>query len=199
MQKPPETTLQPPGAGLPWWELAALRCGFRFDCMTTSHDKAMRRFMREADRILSLVAGLDPRQGARRVLIGRITAIEDSSRFWSVYMVLDHLNIVDSQIVRIVELLLSGQEAGADFLIQDVKPDAEAGPESLDAFKRGVQYYESTLGTREKLKSSHRHVHPWFGAIDAHAWHCLAGIHHGIHRRQIARILRELDTERSRI
>lgn len=53
-------------------------------------------------------SGLPPLElliGKERVLIKRITGIEDSSRFWSVYMVLDHLLIVDRLTIKIMESL----------------------------------------------------------------------------------------------
>jgi hypothetical protein len=192
MTQLPEVNLQAPGAGLPWWELTALRWAFRYARVTTSDERAMREFRREADRILSLVDGLDDQQGSKRVLIRRITAIEDSSRFWSVFMALDHLRIVNNQIIEIVEMLLSEEDPREDFLIEDVKPKVDAGPEAVGAFESCVRRYESRLSSRESMRSARRHVHPWFGPIDAHAWHCLAGIHHAIHRRQIVRILRGL-------
>jgi hypothetical protein len=42
------------------------------------------------------------------------------------------------------------------------------------------------------------HAHPWFGPLNAHGWHCLAAIHHTLHRRQLTAILRALSSERLR-
>jgi len=184
--------LQPPGAGLPWWELMTLRCGFRYARMAICDEQAMRRFKLQADRIISLTAKLDRRQGTQRVLIPRITGIEDSSRFWSIFMVLDHLCIVNEQIILIVQTLMDAKDLRQAFRIEGVKPDPGVGPETMEAYADCVRRYESELAPRVPLKSRGRHVHPWFGPIDAHAWHCLAGIHHSIHRRQIVLILQRL-------
>jgi hypothetical protein len=40
-----------------------------------------------------------------------------------------------------------------------------------------------------------RHPHPWFGPMTAHDWHCLAAIHHRVHRRQLERIVGKLTDE----
>jgi hypothetical protein len=56
------------------------------------------------------------------VLINRIARIEDSSRYWSVFMVLDHLRIVDEGITRIVEELTNDRPFAREVRIQDAKP-----------------------------------------------------------------------------
>lgn len=33
-----------------------------------------------------------------------------------------------------------------------------------------------------------RAAHPWFGPIDVFRWHCLLGVHQGIHRVQLERV-----------
>jgi hypothetical protein len=55
--------LQPPGAGLPTSELAYLRIVFRFACIVTSQNAAMRRFKLERDKIVSLARSVAVTQG----------------------------------------------------------------------------------------------------------------------------------------
>lgn len=47
----------------------------------------------------------------------------------------------------------------------------------------------ATLSTVRNFKTRARFPHPWFGPMDAHGWHALAGGHMSIHRVQIERIL----------
>ncbi|MBX3389322.1 MAG: hypothetical protein KF691_07680 [Phycisphaeraceae bacterium] len=42
---------------------------------------------------------------AERVLIPRLRGLEDSSRYWSVWMMLDHLRIVNSQVAMVIASL----------------------------------------------------------------------------------------------
>ena len=187
--------LQPPGAGL-HSELAYLRIVFRFACIVTSQNAAMRRFKLERDKIVSLARSVAATQGTVRVLINRIAGIEDSSRYWSVFMVLDHLRIVDEGITRIVEELTNDRPFAREARIQDVKPIIDAGPNVVDRFIKSVAAYEATVYRLGRLGRRVRHPHPWFGPMTAHDWHCLAGIHHGLHRRQIERIKQALENER---
>src|ERR1700730_4414864 len=181
-------TLQPPGAGLPAFEVAWLRVYFRLACGVTSQNAAMQRFKLEGEKIVSLARSVPATQGTVRVLIDRITGIEDSSRYWSVFMVLDHLRIVDEGITRIIEDLSNDRPFAREVRFEGVKPGFDAGPNVLDRFVKSVAAYEATVNRLGKLGRRVRHPHPWFGPMTAHDWHCLAGIHHGVHRRQIERI-----------
>ena len=130
--------LQPPGAGLPTSELAYLRIVFRFACIVTSQNAAMWRFKLERDKIVSLARSVAAIQGTVRVLINRIAGIEDSSRYGSVFMVLDHLRIVDEGITRIVEELTNDRPFAREVRIQDVKPSIDAGPNVVDSLNQSL-------------------------------------------------------------
>lgn len=185
---PSAHTLQPPGAGLPFLEIAWLKPAFKVKCLTMSDEAASALFREETQKILRLVETTPIARAGAPVLIKRVAGIEDSSRNWSVYMVLDHLRIVDEGIARLVEALTRGATPGHVTRIQDVKPGLDTGPETIGAFTDAVENYEATVRRLGKLGRSARHAHPWFGPMTAHEWHCLAGVHHGAHRQQIERI-----------
>ncbi len=181
-------TLQPPGAGLPFFEIVWLRPAFKLKCMVTSQAAASQTFRVEAERILRLVRTTPIKQCGIPVLIERVRGIEDSSRNWSIYMVLDHLRIVDEGFAKTVDALTKGETLMREARIQDVKPSPDAGPETIERFNTAVQVYEVTVKRLGTLGRSARHAHPWFGHLTAHEWHCLAGLHHGAHRQQVERI-----------
>ncbi len=181
-------TLQPPGAGLPFLEIAWLKPAFKLKCRAMSDEAASALFREETRKILRLVETTPISRAGTPVLIKRVTGIEDSSRNWSVYMVLDHLRIVDEGIARLVEALTRGAIPGHVTRIQDVKPGRDSGPETIGRFTDAVEDYETTVSRVGKLGRAARHAHPWFGPMTAHEWHCLAGVHHRAHRQQIERI-----------
>jgi hypothetical protein len=185
-------TLHAPGAGLPAFELAYLRIGFRCAFILTSQDAARRTFRREAEKIVSLARSASVSQGAVRVLIDRFLGIEDSSRYWSVFMVLDHLCIVDEDVIRAIEALTEEGHYAQESRIQDVKPNPTAGPDAIDRFVQSVAAYEATVSRLGKLGRDARRPHAWFGPMTARDWHCFAGIRHWVHRRQIERIKKAL-------
>src|SRR5712671_4616375 len=97
-----EPKLAPPGAGLPRSELLIGRWLFALRRATGSRESCNARFQRERETIRALVRPLDVDFAARRVLIERPRGLEDSSRFWSVWMTLDHLRIVHHSMIRVI-------------------------------------------------------------------------------------------------
>ena len=180
--------LQPPGAGLPFHEQAVAKMIARLIWPFETQTKAMERFKREADMILELVGSIPSEQAGIPVLIKRFIGIEDSSRHWSIFMVLDHLRIVDECIAQIIKAINNDHPYGKEIRIQDVKPNINANSASVGAFANTVASFGKTIHQLGTLNRNLSHPHPWFGLLNAHGWLCLAGFHHRIHRRQIERI-----------
>ncbi len=182
--------LAQPGAGLPAIELLISRLIFAVTRSTDSRWSALRRVVAEATRICALVGALDDAKGSRRVLVPRLLGLEDSSRLWSPFMVVEHLVIVDTNMFRIMTDLVSGRTHPHEARIADFKPAPAAGRNALVSFQKLVGDFEANVPRWPDLHTSCRHAHPWFGPLDAHGWLCLAGMHHAIHRRQLERILK---------
>jgi hypothetical protein len=182
--------LAPPGAGVPARELIWVRPAFVLMRLCTPDTSALARFRREADKMTSWVASIPAEEAARQVLIKRVVGIEDSSRYWSAFMVLEHLRIVNEIVVRIIETLAAGRPFAVEIRTADVKPSASVKPEVLSHFTAGVNAYVNRVPPALRKRSTMRHAHPWFGPLTAHGWHCLAAIHHTLHRRQLSTILR---------
>ena len=187
--------LESPGAGLLALELALLQTLFRCACAVISLEGGLGWFKFEARKITVLAGSVSTEQGALPVLIDRVVGIEDSSRYWSVFMVLDHLRIVDEGMTQIIQALTDDRLFGQEVRIQDAKPSPQSGPETIGRFLNAVDGYESIVTRLGILGRRVRHPHPWFGPMTAHDWHCLAAIHHWVHRRQLERIVRKLPQE----
>jgi hypothetical protein len=187
--------LEPPGTGLPAFELTWLRILFRLACRLITKDLGLRWFTSESRKIVALANRVSAARGTVPVLIDRIAGIEDSSRYWSVFMVLDHVRIVDEGITLIVRTLTSGHPFPQEIRIQDVKPNPASGPETIARLFSTVDTYESTITRLGTLGRITRHAHPWFGPMTAHDWHCLSAVHHWVHRRQLERIVGTLSNE----
>lgn len=184
-----EPRLASPGAGLPLPELVASRCLLTLMRWTGSRRSFDARFARERGRIGRLVRDCDAIAGSRRVLIRRIPGLEDSSRYWSVWMTLDHLRIVNESIASLIGELVRGVTPAGAASIAAVKPSVAAGPEVMAAYEASCAALAEVVAASPTLSTAVRFPHPWFGPLDAAAWHALAGVHMGIHRSQIERIL----------
>ena len=184
--------LDKPGAGLPAIELLVARAMFAVKRRITTSAQATDQFASEQSLILQLAKKSSPEAASRPVLIDRIRGIEDSSRFWSIYMTIDHLNIVNEAISGAIGALVAGHVPPTATSTADVKPSPETGGEVLDRFETVCSRYLHSIESHSNLKTEHRYPHPWFGPMNAAEWHQLAAFHMALHRRQIEKILAKL-------
>ena len=191
-----EPTLGAPGAGLPEAELFIARLLFAFKRWTGSRGSFDARFRKERELIRAMVSKCDTESGARRVLIRRPPGLEDSSRFWSVWMTLEHLRIVNEACARVIAALTQGAVPEGRASTADVKPGADATAAVNAPYEKSCDDLLSIVAASPDLKTSVRFPHPWFGPLDAAGWHALAAGHMGIHRVQIERIIAGLASER---
>lgn len=189
MTTPQEPDLAPPGAGLPRLELLVARIHFALLRRTGSRRTFDVRIARERERIRMLLRRCNPEVGTRRVLIRRVPGLEDSSRYWSVWMTLDHLRIVNELLARLIGELARDVTPPGAASTAAVKPNADAGPEVVAAYEASCDALAAAVAASPKLDTRARYPHPWFGPLDAAGWHALAGVHMGIHRVQLQRIL----------
>jgi DinB superfamily len=190
MHTSPAPQLAAPGAGLPTIELVIARLLFRLKRATGNEAAFRAAYLQERERIHSLVAPLDRTTAEARVLIKRLPGLEDSSRYWSVGMTLDHLRIVNQAITQIVSALYLGIVPPGRASTAEVKPDPSVGPEVVTDYEASCDAWLATLDKAPSIPSTTRFPHPWFGPLDAKGWTALQALHLAIHRRQIEQILR---------
>lgn len=188
-----ENQLEAPGAGLPPGEaFISKHLVLPLLGLTMTRKRAVSVFLAEGHRALELARSIDKSDIARRVLIDRFLGIEDSSRFWSAAMALDHLIIVGKGIAMTIQQLSAGEVPSRPAKIQDVKPNPETGAEILDTFESWLGEYAETGWLELPYPQHPRFEHPWFGPMNAAQWLKLNALHNGIHRKQIEKIIEGL-------
>ncbi len=188
--KPP--SLAAPGAGLPLPELWMARAIFAMKRLLSTREAITERFQQESSAIRSLLARCDPALRGKRVLIPRLRGLEDSSRFWSVWMTLEHLRITNSVFATLITSLAHGRVPSKQASTADVKPRSDVTVEVEAAFEASCEAMLSAVAAVPNLRTAARYAHPWFGALDAAGWHALSAAHLGIHRQQLAKIIAAL-------
>jgi hypothetical protein len=184
-----EPKLAPPGAGLPKVELLVARALFAWRQIRGNRDFFTADFQREREAIRALVRDCDAESGARRVLIDRVPGLEDSSRYWSVWMTLEHLRIIHTGISRTIGALAKGVVPPGKANTAAVKPVPDIGEAVVAEYEKSCDKLLETVAAISNLKTTARFAHPWFGPLDASGWHAMAGTHLAIHRQQIEQIL----------
>ncbi|MAS93004.1 MAG: hypothetical protein CMO55_07375 [Verrucomicrobiales bacterium] len=184
--------LDAPGAGLPALELFIARLMFSRKRKAGNRESFTRLFENERKAIRQLVERCPEEKRSERVLIKRIRGLEDSSRYWSVWMTLDHLRITNSAMGGAIALLGQGKVPDRKADTAAVKPSPEVGQEIEAAYEKSCDFVLSSVSGVDDLKTEMTYAHPWFGQMDAAGWNALTGFHMGIHRAQIEKILTEM-------
>lgn len=182
--------LAPPGAGIPRVERAVGGTLLRLRRWFGSPARSAAQFAREREAIADLCRGRPAPALGTRVLIRRLRGLEDSSRYWSVYMTLDHLRIVNDSITGVIAELAAGRVPPGQASTAAVKPGERVGADVVPAYEAACDRLTSLCASRIELRTQVRFAHPWFGPLDAAGWQAMSAMHMGIHRAQVACILR---------
>jgi hypothetical protein len=186
---PTPPKLAAPGAGLPMIERFFARLMIRWKTSRTSREAATAMFATERAAILRLLDSINPVSLATPVLIKRLPGLEDSSRYWSLLMTVDHLRIVNRQIAEVIACLTSGKIPQRAASTAAVKPSETVDFPVITAFEEACRNFESVVAAQANLKTTLKFAHPWFGPMDAAGWHFMTGFHMGLHRKQMELIL----------
>ncbi len=186
MPAPDPPSLQPPGAGLPWWE----RLGAKHIVVPLAVRRmkdsagAAKLFQEEGQRVLAIWDTIPAERLAERVLVKRLPGMEDSSRHWSAAMTVEHLNIVGFGVRRMIDGLRQGVVPSRGPRIEDVKPTGAVPPAEVRAeFVRLLS--EAATDPVVVPGEGAKALHPWFGPLEAFRWRCMMVVHQQLHRKQL--------------
>lgn len=138
-----------------------------------------------------------------RALVPAQRGLEDSSRFWSIAMTLQHLMIVGAGLQKFIIELGLGQKP------TQVADTALVKPENLEYDLNIISdYKEFTENIIPNIKSTTSknlsdlnlkltHAHPWFGEMTAKDWFWLIGAHMGLHLKQIREIKKAIKQDQA--
>jgi hypothetical protein len=177
--------LAPPGAGLPKIERFVANRMIRWKAARTTRDQATAVFVQQREAILRLLKDQDQTTLAHPVLIKRLPGLEDSSRYWSLLMVVDHLRIVNRDIAEVIASLGAGRLPEREASIAAVKPNPQVSHTVIAEFEQGCSDFTSIVAAVPDLKTSLKFPHPWFGPMDAATWHFMTAFHMQLHFKQM--------------
>lgn len=190
-----EPKLAPPGAGIPWIAKVVLRLYVNpFVAGKEPLAASRARFEKKHDRVLEEYRSIPEALRERRTLVPPQRGLEDSSRYWSAAMVLEHLEIVGRSISEGIIKLARDQDPAMVADTAKVKPPGvRSAEEILSSFQAWRGGALAEIDSRVTDFSSKRTMdHPWFGPLTARKWFWLLGIHADIHLRQIRAIRKGL-------
>jgi hypothetical protein len=189
--EPTPPKLAPPGTGIPIYQKLFLRLYVNpFVAGREPIEKMRARAERKHENLRDAYLAIPEGLRAKKVLVPPQTGLEDSSRYWSAAMVLEHVEIVGSAMVEVMAKLKNGQVPEVKADTATVKPHGVLTADKIFAsYERWRAGVFSALDTRGgDFKSSRTFGHPWFGAFSARKWLWVLGIHAELHIKQLAAI-----------
>lgn len=187
----PEPKLAPPGAGVSLPERLIFR--FVMNPLVAGRENPKTsdaRFERLHEKIEKTFREIPADLRGKKILVPRQLGLEDSSRFWSAAMVLEHLEIVDRGIAEMVVELSHERRIVRKVDTALVKPVGYLNPdEALVKFMAVKAELLPSIHVRVgNYNSKMTHDHPWFGPFNARKWNWLLGMHASVHLKQLCAI-----------
>lgn len=186
--------LDPPGFGLPIIQEFVLRyVAFPILRRVFTWEKASERFISEGERIRTKINSIPVERRTKRVLAPRLMGIEDSSRYWSLSMTLEHILIVSTGVLQLIGGLSRGEKFEYVVDTAKVKPDSSSAEDIEQRFAELIESFSSRVNEGVVNRDINNcHVHPWFGCLNPHGWVVMLAIHQFVHRRQVEKICSRL-------
>lgn len=187
--------LDKPGAGVPFWQRIFFTYYLARVVAAKSDWKANREgFLILSRKLLEEVRDLDNTALTTRVLVPKQPGLEDSSRYWSAAMVLEHLCITHKPMADMSVALSKGIVPDSDIDTASVKPKGDQDPrQTIDQFRSLVMSLPDSMDSRVGDRNSKvTKYHPWFGPFNALQWQWLLMSHSAIHLRQMREITKQL-------
>jgi hypothetical protein len=197
-------SLDKPGAGIPLIARIMLRTVVKnLVIRSRSWVECEKQILSTHRKILRELENINLELLTTRALVPSQRGLEDSSRYWSIAMTLQHLIIVGAGLQTFII------ELGQKIKPQQVADTALVKPEDqvyklqiIDEYKNFtenlIQNLETNTGKKlSQLDTSLTHKHPWFGSMNAKDWFWLIGTHMGLHLQQIREIKKAIQLEQT--
>ena len=191
-QEPP-IKLAAPGDGISFPQRLLMTFYVRpFVAEKAKIEDSKKRFIKISEKILKEIEGLSETQMTQQVLVPPQKGLEDSSRFWSIAMTLEHLGIVGRKMILGIEMISAGHKPPQKVEIAKYKPINEmSAQESIQDFQKFI----TTDFSNMKISNPDSPItlrHPWFGEMKTKGFVWLLGVHQGLHLQQIREIKKGL-------
>ncbi|WP_246221612.1 DinB family protein [Marichromatium bheemlicum] len=153
----------PAGLRLPVRKRLVPGLALRAYAALASPGAVLRLFRREAELACAIAVGLDEARGRCALRIRRVAGLEPGGRDWSVYMVLDHLVMVNTAVTALVHALCASPGHRVEITSVDATPHLDAGPDRIDALRASVEHHTEVI---ERLGVLHgRESYPILGSV----------------------------------
>lgn len=162
----------------------------------TSKQKVEKQALQYLDDYLELSNSISHESASCLVKIPKIKGIDENSKDWSFYMLLEHLSLVNSSISAIVYQLCLDQKLHGLALIdikKDVSPSCDASFKQVSLFEQTIKnHFYNLVELPDNLRTTRKVEHPLLGELNAHMWNCALAFHLKEHYKQAKYIVEQV-------
>ena len=154
-----------------------------------SKGRAIKMLRASSERVIAIAEHAGPARAFEPETVPRLIGIQNVSRDWSVMMVIEHLTLVNRDVLKLIGALKDDVTPRGELDLEDYRPDLDLGWDAIDRHRDVLADLDSLVSSASSLQSVAYFRHPWFGMLNAHQWLCFAAFHQRIHLRQAQRIV----------
>jgi hypothetical protein len=144
-----------------------------------------------AGKLVALIARVPAGKRHIKVLVDPINGLEDSSRYWSLNDLMEHVLIVHRQVEDVILKLASGIVPQGTASTAAVKPrgtDRDLLEEFSD-YEPGLLAQLDDKVRNLNFNSALTFRHPWMGLLTARQWYWILSVHQAVHYKQAKEIV----------
>ena len=175
--------------GVPAWERFWLGGGLKFAASFASPMRAVQAIESGSRKLIDVAEHAGADDAFQPTKVSRLIGIDQRSTAWSVVMVIEHLAIFNSDVLKIIRSLQKEIEPRGAIAMSDYDPDRDGTWEAIEAFRQSVNELSWLISGDAPVTSTAMFRHPWYGPMTAHQWLCCVATHQYVHLRHVRKIV----------
>ena len=175
--------------GVPAWERLWLGGCLKFAASFASPMRAMQTVESVSRKLIDVAEHAGTEDAFQPTKVPRLIGIDQRSTGWSVVMVIEHLAILNFDVLKIIRSLQQEIEPRGAIAMSDYDPARDGTWDSIESFRQSVNELSWLISGDAPITSAAMFRHSWYGPITAHQWLCFVALHQYVHLRHVRKIV----------
>ena len=175
--------------GVPAFERLCLGGGLKFAASFASPNRAIQAIESVSRKLIDVAEHVGAEDAFQPTKVPRLIGIDHRSTSWSVVMVLEHLAVFNSDVLKIIRSLQQEIEPRGAIEMSDYDPVQGGTWEAIEDFRQSVSELSWLISGDAPITSIAMFRHPWYGPMTAHQWLCCVAMHQYVHLRHVRKIV----------
>lgn len=177
------------GLGVPAYERFWLGGCLKFAASFASPMRTIQAIESISRKLVDVAEHAGAEDAFQSTKVPRLIGIDQRSCSWSVVMVIEHLAIFNTDVLKIIRSLQQEIEPRGAIEMADYDPASQGTWEAVEDFRNSVSELSWLISGDAPVTSSAMFQHPWYGRMTAHQWLCCVAVHQFAHLRHVRKIV----------